>query len=186
MSGEAPTHPAVEGPETPLEEVRAQAHEEPGLQERLTALEAREQQLEADLKAAETRERELLDRLARLGADFENFRRRSREDSAQASARGKSDFVKGLLPVLDNLDRALAHTQDEGLRLLSRHLVDTLASQGLLVVDPVGVKFDANVHEALAQESREGAASGTILTVVEKGYALDGRILRPARVVVAA
>lgn len=140
---------------------------------------------EAETRLAE-RERELVERLARLQADFDNYRRRSREEAAQASARGKLDFVKTLIPVLDNLDRALAHANDEGLKLLARQLQSTLAAEGLLVLEPEGEAFDAKVHEALASETREGVKSGTVVTVVEKGYALDGRVLRPARVIVAA
>jgi molecular chaperone GrpE len=137
------------------------------------------------LDAGLARERELLDRLARLQADFDNFRRRSREEAAQASARGKLEFVKTLVPVLDNLERALSHAEDEGLRLLARQLQDVLAKHGLIVLDPTGEPFDAKVHEAIASEARDGVAAGTVLTTLEKGYALDGRVVRPARVVVA-
>lgn len=171
MADEKPQHHAVEGPEETLEPAREQAHEEPGLADRLAAADARENQL--------------LDRLARLQADFDNFRRRAREESAQAASRGKSEFVKSLLPVLDNLDRALAHAEDEGLKLLARHLQATLASSGLLVLEPAGEAFDAKVHEAIASEPREGVKPGTVIGVVEKGYVLDGKIVRPARVIVA-
>lgn len=183
MADPDPRHPPVEGPETTLDPVREESHVGSGAAERLAAAEARAKELEARLAQ---RERELTDRLARLQADFENFRRRARDDSAQATARGKSDFVKALLPVLDNLDRALAHAEDDGLRLLARQLASTLASQGLLVLDPTGEAFDAKVHEAIASEARDGVKSGTVLAVVEKGYAFEGRVLRPARVVVAA
>lgn len=166
-----PPHAPVEGPEESLEPQREQSHEAPGLSEKLAA--------------AEAREKEVVDRLARLQADFENFRRRSRDESAQAAGRGKEAFVRALLPVLDNLDRALAHAEDEGLRLLARQLHDALVAQGVAVLDPAGKAFDAKQHEAIGQEAREGAKSGTILVVAEKGYALDGRVLRPARVVVA-
>lgn len=132
------------------------------------------------------REKELIERLARLQADFDNFRRRAREEAATASARGKLDLVKTLIPVLDNLDRALAHHQDEGLKLLQRQLQSTLADAGLSILAPEGEAFDAKVHEAIAQEAREGVKSGTVLTVVEKGYALDGKLVRPARVIVAS
>lgn len=176
--GEDPNPRAAAGPESPIEEAREQAQESPATQEKVEAAQARVKELEA-------REKELLDRLARLQADFENFRRRSREESAQASARGKEAFVKTVLPVLDNLDRALAHADDAGLKLLARQLQSALADQGLLVLDPTGEAFDAKVHEAIASEEREGVKAGTVVTTVEKGYALDGRILRPARVVVA-
>lgn len=172
MPDEKPLHGPVEGPEESLEPQREQAHEATGLADKLAALEARE--------------KELVDRLARLQADFENFRRRSREESAQAAGRGKEAFVRALLPVLDNLDRALAHADDEGLQLLARQLHDALVAQGVAVLDPQGDAFDAKLHEAIAQEAREGAKPGTILVVAEKGYVLDGRVLRPARVVVAA
>lgn len=171
MTDEHPPHAPVEGPEESLEEAREQAHEEEGLRRRVEALEARE--------------KELLDRLARMQADFENFRRRSREESAQAAGRGKEALLKALLPVLDNLERALGHTDDPGLKAIARQLGETLASQGIVVLDPVGEAFDAKLHEAIAQEAREGAKSGAVVAVVEKGYALDGRVLRPARVVVA-
>lgn len=136
--------------------------------------------------ALEAREKELLDRLARLQADFENFRRRAREEGTQSRAQGKLDFVKELIPVVDNLDRALAHSEDEGLKLLARHVQSTLANAGLVVLAPEGEAFDAKLHEAIAQEQKEGVKAGTVLTVAEKGYMLDGKIVRPARVVVAA
>lgn len=173
---EAEAPPVNPYPEDGLEPVREQAHEEAGLQEKADALEA---------KLAE-REKELLDRLARLQADFENFRRRAREEGTAASARGKEAFLRALLPVVDNLDRALAHTEDEGFRLLARQLQSTLQQQGVTVLAPEGEAFDAKLHEAIGKEPKPGVKAGTVVTVVEKGYALDGRVLRPARVVVAS
>lgn len=167
--GENPAHAPVDGPE---------GHEQHETRPRLAALEAKQAEWEA-------RERELVDRLARLQADFENHRRRSREDVAQAAGRGKETLLKALLPVLDNLDRALAHTEDAGLRMIARQLQDTLTASGVVVLDPSGEAFDAKLHEAVAQEAREGAKAGTVLRVAEKGYALEGRVLRPARVIVA-
>lgn len=142
--------------------------------------------LQERIAGLEAREKELLDRLARLQADFENYRRRAREDVAQAKTAGKLDFVKALIPVIDNLDRALSHSKDEGLALLAKHMQATLAGAGLVVLSPEGEGFDAKIHEAIAQEAREGAKAGTVLTVVEKGYMLDGKLVRPARVIVAS
>lgn len=165
------------------------SEEDAALDALLAEADARAADAEARAAAAEAklaeREKALMERLARLQADFENFRRRSREDAAQSAARGKLDFVKALVPVLDNLGRALAHTEDEGLRLLARQIDATLAAEGLVVIEPTGEAFDARVHEAIAQEAREGVESGTVVATVEKGYALEGRVLRPARVVVA-
>lgn len=163
--------PRDEDPEAPLEQARDQAHEEAALLERVDALQAREA--------------ELLDRLARLQADFENFRRRSREDAALAAGRGKEALLRALLPSLDNLDHALAHTDDAGLKAVARGLREALVAQGIVVLDPKGEAFDAKLHEAIASEAREGAKPGTVVAVVERGYALDGRVVRPARVVVA-
>ena len=179
--------PPAASPEDTLEPVREQSHEETGLREKVDALERRlaEQEQQHQARLAE-RERELVERLARLQADFENFRRRAREESASAAARGKESFLKALLPLLDNLDRALAHSEDEGLKLLARQLHAALQQQGVTVLAPEGEAFDAKQHEAIAQEAREGVKAGTVLAVVEKGYAMEGRVLRPARVVVAA
>lgn len=141
--------------------------------------------LRKDLDEALAREAELRDRLLRLGADFDNFRRRAREDATQAVSRGKEALLRALLPVLDNLDRALAHTPDEGLKLLARQLHATLEQEGIAILAPHGEAFDAKHHEAVAKETREGAEAGTVVEVLEKGYVMDGRVLRPARVVVA-
>jgi len=187
---EKPAKTALEGPEQTPDTEPEESGEEETVSQRLadvgSALQAAEARaLGAEEKLAQ-REKELTDRLARLQADFENFRRRSREDAALSAARGKGDFVRTLIPFLDNLDRALAHADDEGLRLLARQLHASLAAEGLVVLDPAGEVFDAKVHEALASEAREDVESGTVLTVVEKGYALDGKVLRAARVIVAA
>ena len=173
-------------PPEPAPDAAAPAEAAPGPAAELERLRAENAQLAARAKDADAREAELKDRLVRLQADFENFRRRAREESTQAAARGKESFLKALLPVLDNLDRALAHAEDEGLRLLARQLQGVLEQQGVGVLSPEGGAFDAKLHEAIAQEQREGVEPGRVLTVVEKGYTLEGRVLRPARVVVAA
>lgn len=174
--GETPTPPAADATPEPA----ATPPPPPG-----DAAQEPQPDPQARLREAEARERELTDRLARLQADFENFRRRSREEAAQATGRGKEALLKALLPVLDNLDRALAHTEDAGLRMIARQLRETLSGQGIVVVDPAGEAFDAKLHEAVASQAQEGAKAGTVLHVAERGYVLDGRVLRPARVVVA-
>jgi molecular chaperone GrpE len=167
----------VEGPEVELEPVREQAHEEPGLAEKVAALEAERAQL--------------VERLQRLAADFENHRRRAREEAAGAVTRGREQVVRALLPALDSLDLALAHSADEGVRLVARQIDDALRSLGVERVAPAeGDAFDARLHEAVAKEEPAAAAGGarpapgTVLHLLARGYALDGRVLRPARVVV--
>lgn len=211
MSQDAkPTHAAVEGPDATLESVRppeaAPAQEEAApidpaelpvppepqpeaeaalvaeLRAEIAALEAR---LDAEKRDAREREKDLSEKVQRLAADFDNFRRRAREDAAAATSRGKEQLLKALLPVLDNLDLALAHANDEGLRLLARHFSDTLNGQGIVVLNPEGEAFDAKLHEAIGKESREGVDAGVVVTVAQKGYAFEGRVLRPARVIVS-
>jgi molecular chaperone GrpE len=127
----------------------------------------------------------------RSQADFENYRKRVAKESAAAAERGVAKLAKELLPALDNLDRALeaADKQDpllEGVRLVRAELSAALARVGVESFDPKGEQFDPVHHEAMAQQPVEGAASGTVAEVYQPGYRLNGTVIRPARVVVAA
>ena len=136
---------------------------------------------------------EYLDALQRLKADFDNFRKRSARDYEQLSVRANERLVNDLLPVLDDLERALAaaaeHAEaklEEGVRLVHRSLADTLTREGLAEIEvEVEGQFDPHVHEALLSQPSE-AAEGAVIQVLQKGYRLGERVLRPARVVVAA
>jgi len=147
---------------------------------------------EVDELAEATRQRdEYLDALQRSQAEFANYKKRVARDQSLLVARAAERLVKELLPVLDDLERALvaanAHeeaTLEEGVRLVHRALADARAREGLLEIDTDGV-FDPNVHEALLAQPAE-ADSGTVLDVVQKGYKLGDRVVRPARVVIAA
>jgi len=153
-----------------------------------------------DELAAALRERgEYLALAQRTQADFENFRKRAARDAAAAGERAKSGLVRELLPVVDNLERAIAsavaseggpddgrpaeHLAD-GIRLVHSELVAVLARNGVEGFDPRGEKFDPELHEALSMRGQDGAEPGTVLDVIEKGYRLNGTVLRPARVVV--
>jgi molecular chaperone GrpE len=154
-----------------------------------------------DELAVALRERgEYLALAQRTQADFENYRKRAARDAAAAGERAKSGLVRELLPVVDNLERALhaasagergdeggqpAEHLADGVRLVHSELVSTLARNGVEGFDPRGEKFDPELHEALSMRSAEGAEPGTVLDVVEKGYRLNGAVLRPARVVVS-
>ena len=127
----------------------------------------------------------------RTQADFENYRKRMAKESAAAAERGVAKLAKELLPALDNLDRALeaAAVEDpllEGVRLVRAELSAALARVGVESFDPKGEQFDPVHHEAMAQQPVEGAASGTVVEVYQPGYRLNGTVIRPARVVVAA
>ena len=142
--------------------------------------------------AAVTRERdEYLDGLQRLKAEFDNYRKRAARDQQGLIARAHERLVKDLLPVLDDLERALgsaeAHEEaqlEDGVRLVHRALADILRKEGLEEITTNG-GFDPHVHEALLSQPSD-EAEGSVIDVVQKGYRLGDRVLRPARVVVAA
>ena len=145
-----------------------------------------------DPLAQTRRERdEYLDLAKRAQADFENYRKRAAKEAAAAGERAKSGLVRELLPVVDNLERALASAQDgeqhlaEGVRLVHSELIAVLERNGVEQFDPKGESFDPSLHEALSTRSEDGADPGVVLDVVEKGYRTNGTILRPARVVVS-
>jgi molecular chaperone GrpE len=127
----------------------------------------------------------------RTQADFENYRKRAAKEAAVAGERAKGNLVRELLPVVDNLERALASAEEseqhlaEGVRLVHSELVALLERNGVQAFDPAGEPFDPEVHEALSTRSQDGTDTGTVLDVIEKGYKLNGTVLRPARVVVS-
>src|SRR3954453_4775856 len=127
----------------------------------------------------------------RAQADFENYRKRAVKEIAAAGDRAKGGLVRELLPVVDNLERALASAEEseqhlaEGVRLVHSELVGVLQRNGIESFDPTGEPFDPEVHEALSTQPADGADPGTVVGVMEKGYKLNGTVLRPARVVVS-
>jgi molecular chaperone GrpE len=146
---------------------------------------------------------EYLELAKRTRADFENYRRRAAEEVREAERRGKSSLARELIPSLDNLERALRaagidpDSDDDGegngdggglahgVRLVYREIRSTLERAGVETYDPTGERFDPRWHEALATRAQEGSEAGVVLETVEKGYRLDGQVLRPARVVVS-
>jgi molecular chaperone GrpE len=143
------------------------------------------------LAEAEARAEEHLDQLKRLAAEFDNYRKRTARDQQSLVARAAERLVKELLPVLDDLERALeaaeAHEEaklEDGVRLVHRSLAAALSKEGLEAI-PTDGAFDPHVHEALLSQPSE-AEEGTVIEVLQKGYRLGDRVLRPARVVVAA
>jgi molecular chaperone GrpE len=146
----------------------------------------------SDLQAERDKYLELAQRTQ---ADFENYRKRAAKDAATAGERAKAGLVRELLPVLDNLERALATASDvdgesspvvEGVRLVRADLVGVLERSGVESFDPSGEPFDPTVHEALStRPAPEGVHPGVVMDVVEKGYRLNDNVLRPARVIVS-
>jgi molecular chaperone GrpE len=131
------------------------------------------------------------DRLLRLAADFENYKKRAAREREEVVAFANERLVKGLLPILDDLERALDAAEqheeaqlEEGVRLVHRALASLLERNGVSEIDTSG-KFDPHVHEALLTQPSEDAEEGSVLDVVQKGYAIGGRVVRPARVIVS-
>src|SRR5437762_10160026 len=148
-------------------------------------------ELEEQLAALEAERDEHLNDLKRVAADFENYRKRVARDQESLVVRAHERLVEELLPVLDDLERALAAAEEheegkleEGVRLVHRSLRDALTREGLAEIETNG-RFDPHVHEALLSQPSE-AEEGTVIQVLQKGYRLGDRVLRPARVVIAA
>jgi molecular chaperone GrpE len=153
------------------------------------------ERVEADLEALTARANERDEYLAlaqRTQADFENFRKRMSRENAAAQDRGIGRVVKELLPALDHLEHALKASAEadegvvKGFTLVRDELLAALARVGVERFSPTGEPFDPNEHEAMASQPSEDAESGTVIEVYQQGYRLNGSVLRPARVVVAA
>jgi molecular chaperone GrpE len=131
------------------------------------------------------------DRLLRLAADFENYKKRAAREREEYVAGANARLLTELLPVLDDLERALAAAEqheeaqlEEGVRLVHRSLAALLERHGIQPIETDG-KFDPHVHEALAAQQSEDAESGSVIDVIQRGYKLGDRVVRPARVIVA-
>jgi molecular chaperone GrpE len=146
---------------------------------------------EDPLALAERERAEYLDLAKRTQADFENYKKRAAKDAAAASQRAKAALARELLPVVDNLERALASAPAgdpllDGVKLVHGELVAVLERSGVSGFDPNGETFDPTMHEALSTRPADGTDPGVVVDVVEKGYRLNGSVLRPARVIVSA
>jgi molecular chaperone GrpE len=146
---------------------------------------------------------EYLDLAKRTRADFENYRRRATQEASEAERRGKIALARELVPILDNLERALRsagvdpEAADDaaaagdgggivhGVVLVYRQLRSALEGAGVEAYDPTGERFDPTWHEALATRADEATEPGIVLETLEKGYRLNGQVLRAARVVVS-
>ncbi|MBR4133691.1 MAG: nucleotide exchange factor GrpE [Bacteroidales bacterium] len=170
-------------------------------QKRIEELEKKVEELEKQLGESgkkaedmEVRYKDAKDDYLRLMAEFETFRRRSAEDRLNLVSSASGDTIKGLLPVLDDIERAiamLAESSDEaakqGTDLIYNKLMAYLKSKGLSVIEAKGEKFDVDFHEAVAQfPVQDEAQKGMVIDVTQTGYLLNGKVLRYAKVVVGA
>jgi len=151
-------------------------------EERIHSLDSEVSEL-ADEKAI------LLDSLQRLKADFDNYRKRMLKEQTRIVDTAEAELIKKLLPVADNLERALASSSEgeakglqEGVSKVLELMLNTLAKEGLEVVDPEGEPFDPEHHEAMMVVETAECPEGTVVGVVQKGYRFNGVLLRPAMV----
>jgi molecular chaperone GrpE len=133
---------------------------------------------------------DLLSRLQRLQADFVNYRKRSQREKAEMTDRGKVKLCSSLLPVIDNFERALKaeDRQDDfyqGVEMIYNQLLKSFADQGIEEILAEGEEFNPEYHEAIMRVESEEYAEGTVIEVVQKGFSLDDRVIRPAMVKVA-
>ena len=131
------------------------------------------------------------DKYVRIYSEYENYRKRTTMEKADLILNGAKDTIKAILPVVDDLERALAHMSDddaskEGVQLIYNKLIKTLEQKGLKPIEAKDQKFDENLHEAVTQfPATDESQKGMVVDVVEKGYYLNDKVLRYAKVVVA-
>ena len=134
--------------------------------------------------------RKLNDRYLRTLADFENYRKRADREKEDFRRYALTNLLRDLLPVLDNFDRALDHAEEgddfhKGVLLIYKQLYDVLRKAGLKPIEEIGVRFNPNIHEAVIREEDPSVPSHTVTAILQKGYYLHDRLLRPALVKVA-
>jgi molecular chaperone GrpE len=150
------------------------------------------EQLQADLEACRKEAADTFARYQRLYADFENFKRRTRQDMVDRTQYANEELLRKLLPLLDNFKRAIDHAPAgvdpqwfEGIKLVARQFQATLEGQGLSLIPAVGEKFDPSQHEAIGSEETDEHEEGTVVEEMQPGYRLHEKVLRPTLVKVA-
>jgi molecular chaperone GrpE len=151
-----------------------------------------EEEILSKLQAAEQTAAENFDRYVRIAAELENYKKRAVREKADAIKYGNESLLRDILPLVDNVDRALEHagTSDDfeafkkGLKMLHEQLLCCLKKHGVEAIDAAGKDFDPNVHEAMLQVVSDEREAGKVVNEFERGYLLNGRLLRPAKVCV--
>jgi len=192
MSFDQKNQPEAEQLEEIVEEAAGKAPVDDGALDAEAPAEEQAEGAENDaLKEAQAKAEEYLNMAQRVQADFENFRRRTKATRAEAFEDGAREFIKQLLPVVDNLERATAQeTCDEslmtGVKLVHKQLMDALEKRGVTVIDRPGEKFDPNLENAVMQGTADEGEPGTVCAVLQKGYKMGDFVLRHAMVKVVA
>ncbi|MBK2124246.1 nucleotide exchange factor GrpE [Fangia hongkongensis] len=199
MTKHKKSHQKVEGINEEIEQMAAVQDEVDATDNQNAALKAKIDALEAKINANEQKVLEAKDSVLRAHAEMENIRRRAQKDVESAHKYSLEKFANALLPVLDSMEKAVeaaAHAQNaeemakgvtsmaEGVELTMKMLVDTMEKFGVEQIDPQGEAFDPNEHEAMAMQPHPEFDDNQVMDVFQKGYKLNNRIVRPARVVV--
>ena len=186
-TGEDDDSYVIEDSGSSIEEIEREMHE--AAAEAAQATEASDEAAAAsdDLRA---QNRVLQDRVLRTLADFENFRKRSEREKQDFFKYALAETIKDILPVIDNFDRALEHAEEgdefhKGVLLIYKQMFDVLQRHGVTIIQDAGVRFDPNIHEAVVREEDSSVPSQTVVAILQKGYFLHDRLLRPALVKVA-
>jgi len=146
-------------------------------------------ELEEELARKEKESTDNYDKYLRAVADLDNYKKRAIREKVDIIKYGKEDVIKDILPFVDSLDRALAHADSadiqafkEGIKLIQEQLLSCLKKHGVEKIDSVGLDFDPNFHEAMMQVESEEHDENKVVNEVQKGYLLNGRLLRPSKV----
>ncbi len=179
--------------ETPAQESEAPAEEKKGFLKKGNKDKAKIEELEKKVAALEEKTAKDKDDYIRLMAEFDNFRRRTAQEKLELVSMASTDTIKGLLPILDDCERALkvllesddSDAAKEGTELIFSKLMGYLKSKGLAVIEAMDQPFDTDLHEAVAQfPVQEEDKKGKVFDVVQTGYTLNGKVIRFAKVVV--
>lgn len=180
--------------ETAQEEVKKEANEKKGfLKKGINKDKAKIEELEKKVEELENKSAKDKDDYIRLMAEFDNYRRRTSQEKLELVSMASTDTIKGLLPVLDDCERALkvlmesddSDAAKEGTELIYSKLMSYLKTKGLAVIEAMGQTFDTDLHEAVAQfPVQEEEQKGKVFDVVQTGYTLNGKVIRFAKVVV--
>lgn len=176
----------IETANSSAEEMPEESEQAEGVEQLRAEIEA----LQTQLEEAQARAAENMDGWQRSQAEFINYKNRIQRDRELDYASMKGDIVKKVLPVLDDLERALANRPEDsswasGMELIARKFQNVLESEGMKRIEAKGQPFDPNFHEAISSEPSDDVESGHVIEVVQNGYMLGERVIRPAMVRVA-
>jgi molecular chaperone GrpE len=184
------SNPSGGSPQRPAETPEGSAASSESADRDIREFETRLAQSEARLAEAEAKAAENLDGWQRALAEFQNFKKRLDRDRENDQVAMKADLIRKVLPIVDDVERALqSRPADDawfnGIEMIQRKLQSILEAEGVRRIEAVGAAFDPNFHEAISQEPVDGAQSGHVVAVMQNGYMLGERVIRPAQVKVA-